>query len=51
MFLIGKKTKGKMGIITYTTFLGTYFMKIHVEYEHLKLLIAFVEEGIIVHNI
>ncbi len=51
MSLIGKKTKGKMGIITCNTLFGTCFMKVHVECEHLKLLIAFVEEVIIVHNI
>jgi hypothetical protein len=36
MYLIGKKTKGKKGIIAYNTLFGTSAMKKHVEFEHLN---------------
>jgi len=50
VFLIRKNTKGKKAIIAYNTLFGIGAMKQHVEYEHFKLLITFVEE-VIVHNI
>jgi len=44
-------TTRKQGIIAYNTFFGISVMKRHVEAEHLKLLIAFVEKTILTDNI
>jgi hypothetical protein len=51
MSLIGKKTKGKEGIIAYNTLFGISVMKRHVEFEHLELLIVFLEKIALTDNI
>jgi hypothetical protein len=48
-FFIRNNTKGKKGIIAYNTLFFVGAIKRHVEYEHLGLLIAFVEEVAVVH--
>jgi hypothetical protein len=48
--LIEKKTKGKKRIIAYNTSFGIGSMKRHVEFEHLELVITYVEE-VVAYNI
>jgi hypothetical protein len=45
------KTRGRKRIIAYNTLFGTSSMKNHVEYEHFKLVIAYVEQLVTIDNI
>ncbi len=45
------KTRGRKRVIACNTFFGTSSMKSHVEYEHIELVSAYVEQLVIVDNI
>jgi hypothetical protein len=45
------KTKRRKIIIAYNTFFGIGSMKMHVEYEHLELVTAYVEQLVTTNNI
>ncbi len=51
LVLIENKTKGEKKIIVYKKSFGTSFLKWHVEYVHVKLLIAYVAEVFAIEGI